>query len=149
MSNNKEKHGQNGDLNALQDELEKRYGADVAQGIVDSIRKAQVNEAAPDFMVVKAANEVMELFRGEAQALLRQLKCCPRTWGNAASNITFLDKRRLEVDFEHVWRLYWVSMKTYYPLYKRAMAEYQGKITGFRRPSDTTGMAGAAKAIAA
>ncbi len=144
MSITTHNHDQSGDLDALQSELEKRYGAAVAQGIADQIRKTMANEAAPDFMTVKAVSEALELFRGEAQALLRRLKSQPRTWGNSASNITFFDKRKLEAEFRHIYRLYWVSMKLFYPLYARAMADYQDKITRFGGLSGATTLAIAA-----
>lgn len=144
MSINKANKNQENDLKILQEELERRYGPAVAQGIVDQIKKITDSGKTPDFMAVKACSEMLELFRGEAQALLGRLKARPRTWENAASNVTFLDKRKLEADFRHIYRLYWVSMKLFYPLYDRAMAGYQGKIAGFGKPSETTNLAVAA-----
>ncbi len=108
---------------ALFDELEARYGSAVAQGIIDQIREVEAPDqsGAPDYMAVKATSEMLELFRGEAQALLKRLKMQPQTWGEPESNITSLEKRKLEKEFKRYYRLYWTSMKLFYPLYEQAM----------------------------
>lgn len=122
MSKTNSKNHEN-DHQALFDELEKRYGCAMAQGIVDEIKKTEDsdNAGAPDYMLVKACSEMLELFRGEAQTLISQMKMRPRVWSNTETNVTYLDQRRLEKEFKRIFRLYWVSMKLFYPMYDDAM----------------------------
>ena len=55
-----------------------------------------------------------------------------------------MGKRKLEAEFRHIYRLYWVSMKLFYPLYNRAMADHRTKIATYGRLSETSSMAMAA-----
>ncbi len=71
---------------------------------------------------------MLELFRGEAQGVLAQLKHGKAKRQGNGAKISFLEKRKLEAEFRRVYRLYWVSMKLFYPSYDQAMAAYQKKI---------------------
>ena len=82
MSNTKVKKNKENDLKILQDELEKALRPCCGPGYRRSNQKSPMAvRLHPTIMVVKAVSEVLELFRGEAQALLRQLKMRPCTWG--------------------------------------------------------------------
>ncbi len=134
----------NDGLQELHAELERRFGPDTAKDIVVQIKLAKSSTKTPDYLTVKACSEVLELFRGEAKAVLRQLKNQPRQWGVDETNISYLGQRRLELEFRRVYRLYWTSMKQYYSLHQRAMADYRHKISSFRRSSTSEGLAQAA-----
>ena len=121
------KNSQN-DMQALFEELEARFGTKKAQEIIDQAKMARSGQSKPGYMIVKTYSEMLEMFRGEAQGLLVQLKDGKEKWSGEGSKISFLDKRKLESEFRRVYRLYWVSMKLFYPSYDRAMAAYQKKI---------------------
>ena len=116
------------DMQALFKELEIRFGSKKAQEIIDQAKMARSGQSKPGYMIVKTYSEMLEMFRGEAQGLLVQLKDGKEKWSGEGSKISFLDKRKLESEFRRVYRLYWVSMKLFYPSYEQAMAAYQKKI---------------------
>ena len=142
MSKTTEENHQS-DNEALFEELSIRYGCAMAQQIIDEINLAKSNTDEPDYMPVKACSELLELFRGEAQELLAQLKAGRDKWGAKGAKISFIEKRKLEADFRHIYRLYWVSMKLFYPLYNEALAFYDRKLNApFKSaPSTKTSMA--------
>ncbi len=119
---------QQSDNQALFEELSIRYGCAMAQQIIDEINLAKTNTNEPDYMPVKACSELLELFRGESQELLAQLKAGRGKWDAKGAKISFLEKRKLEADFRRVYRLYWISMKLFYPLHGDAMAFYAKKL---------------------
>ncbi len=116
------------DMQALFEELEARFGTKKAQEIIDQAKMARSGQSKPGYMIVKTYSEMLELFRGEALELLTELKHGKEKWSGEGSKISFLDKRKLESEFRRVYRLYWVSMKLFYPSYDQAMAAYQKKI---------------------
>ena len=116
------------DMQALFAELEARFGTKKAQEIIDQAQMARSSQSKPGYMIVKTYSEMLELFRGEAQSILTQLKDGKEKWSGEGSKISFLEKRKLEAEFRRVYRLYWVSMKLFYPSYEQAMAAYQKKI---------------------
>lgn len=144
MKYSNQKGASNG-FQALFNELETRFGTKTAHDIVNAIYQAAENSKTPDFMAVKACSEAVELFRGEAQEVLQRLKTGRGRWIEDNSNISSLEKRKLEMEFKRIYRLYWVSMKLFYPLYNRALSGYRAKgVFSYPRPSETTGMAKAA-----
>ncbi len=137
MSKTTEENHQS-DNEALFEELSIRYGCAMAQQIIDEINLAKENTDEPDYMPVKASSEMLEMFRGEAKAILAQLKAGRDKWRGNGSKISFIEKRKLEAEFRHIYRLYWVSMKQFYPLYDDAMAFYRKKYNArFNRPLST------------
>lgn len=64
------------DYQTLFEELEIRYGAGLAQEIVEQVKIADNMDQnhKPDFMPVKALSETLELFRAEARISLRELR---------------------------------------------------------------------------
>lgn len=107
------------DHEVLFEELEKRYGAAVAQGIIDQIKRVEGGEQVTDYMVVKAFSETMNLFRGEAQGLLHEIRGLRER--RDGTNLRYMEERRLETEFKRIFRLYWISMKLFYPLYGAAL----------------------------
>jgi len=129
------------DMQALFEELEARFGTKKAQEIIDQAKMVRSSQTKPGYMIVKTYSEMLELFRGEAQGILAQLKNGKEKWSGEGSKISFLDKRKLEAEFRRVYRLYWVSMKLFYPSYDQAMAAYQKKINApFSRAPLSTDM---------
>lgn len=127
MRTNTIKNNQN-DMEALFKELQTRFGTELAQEIIDQANMVRSGQSKPGYMIVKTYSEILELFRGEAQSVLAQLKHGKAKWQGNGAKISFLEKRKLEAEFRHIYRLYWVSMKLFYPLYDQAMASYQKKI---------------------
>ncbi len=121
------KNSQN-DMQALFKELEARFGTKKAQEIIDQAKMARSGHKKPGYMIVKTYSEMLEMFRGEAQGILAKLKQGKVKWQENGAKISFLEKRKLEAEFRRVYRLYWVSMKLFYPSYDQAMAAYQKKI---------------------
>jgi len=113
------------ELEALYEELERRYGPAMAQEIIDQINKANSSAPALDYMAVKALSEATELFRAEAQDLIKSLKAQKRASNKAASNILDLEQKRLEERFNKIFRLYWISMKSFYKMYDQALRAFE------------------------
>ncbi len=120
MSNTINKDQNQGYL-ALYEELEVRYGAAMAQEIVDQIKKVEDKDYQPDYMPVKAASEVLELFRQETKYSLAQLKAARAAQNNLAEDIINLDVQRLLKDFERNLACYWQIQHSFYELYNRAL----------------------------
>lgn len=118
MSNNITKSQEQGYL-ALYEELEVRYGAPMAQQIVDQIKKADEQDNKPDYMPVKAVSEALELFRGETRQIVKKLKEAKSN--NLPSDIANLEEKRLQNELEHIFNCYWLSQQAFYKLYDKAM----------------------------
>lgn len=102
---------------ALMAELKKRYGEAVVQEIMGQIERATAETTVPDYMPFKASTEMLELFRGEAQALSKELKMMRQS--RKEGKIAYICERTLEIEFNRVFRLYWTSMKLHYALYHK------------------------------
>lgn len=123
---------QQSDDEALFEGLVQRYGCGVAQEIIDQIKKAKSSSDAPDYMVVKAVIDMVELFRGEAQAKAKELRKSRRNLPKRISNVPNLEQCRLEKEFRHIYRLWWATMKLSYPFHRKAMQEAQKPRYGYR-----------------
>ena len=106
---------------ALYEELEVRYGAAMAQEIVDQIKKVEDKDYQPDYMPVKAVSEALELFRQETRRSLTQLKAARATQKDVAEDVINLDAQRLLKDFERNLACYWQIQHSFYELYDRAL----------------------------
>ncbi len=104
---------------ALYEELEVRYGAAVAQEIVDQIKKADEQDNKPEFMAVKAVSETLEMFRKETREIRKKLKKVRSD--NIPEDIAHLDEKRLENDLSRLFECYWLSQQAFYKLYHRAI----------------------------
>ncbi len=118
MSNNIKKD-QEMNEQALYEQLEIRYGAALAQEIVDQIKKTDDQDNKPEFMAVKALSEVLELFRGEAQEIVKKLR-------NERSkvfptNITNLEEKRLQSELANIFNCYWLAQHGFYSAYHKAL----------------------------
>lgn len=102
---------------ALYEELETRYGAPIAQEIVDQIKKADDQSHNPDFMAVKAVSEALELFRGETRAIVKKLKEMKADH----NNLTDLNKARLQKRLQTLFACYWLTQQGFYRLYNKAI----------------------------
>jgi len=113
------KNDQEMSLQVLYEELETRYGAGLAQAIIDQIKKADDQNTKPDFMAVKAVSEALELFRGETREIVRKLKNLEIS--NLSADIANLEEKRLQNNLERLFDCYWVTQQAFYTLYKRAL----------------------------
>lgn len=114
------------------------YGGKHAADIMEKIKETAASQQIPDFMPVKACSEMLELFRGEAQEIANAIRNHRSAWTEDDTKVACLEKRKLEADFRHIYRLYWVSMKLFYPLYDRAMTGYRSKIPAYGNPTETS-----------
>lgn len=113
------------DYQVLQDELEQRYGPALAQDIVDQLRKTEEPNFIPGYVAVKAASEVLELFRGEARCALRKLKKHKKMKpANDDGTLVDLGTARLRNEFERLFDLYFLSQRGFYRIYQKAMSAY-------------------------
>lgn len=119
---------ENRNVVALKRELSRRYGGLVAAQIIDAIRKARSGDRVPDCLVIKACGDMLDVFRRDTRKLLRQLRVEHKNSQHPDGDVDDLNVRRLEREFRHIYRLYWISMKLFYPAYRRAMDSYRGKI---------------------
>lgn len=115
---------ENSDLQKLQQELEQKYGPAVAQDIADRLRKSGHGAKAPDYMDVKAMSELQEKFRAQAMMAVWRLK----EWRNAQTkkaldrNLIVLEGAFLRRQCEDAVKLYRHAHKTYFRMYREAMA---------------------------
>jgi len=110
----------------LQDELEQRYGPAFAQDLIDQIKKVDTQDNFyPDYMPVKAASEVLETFRDDAQDALTHLQTQKALDAKAANDSSAFHMQRMQADFKRLWMLYMLAQKGYYHLFHRAMEQYQ------------------------
>ena len=114
---------ENFDLERLQAHLEKQYGPAVAQEIVDRIGKIGPISKTPDYMDVKAMSEMQERFRAQAMMAVWRL----REWRKTQTKTSFENLIQLEGAFlqrqcEDAIKLYRQANKTYFAMYREAMA---------------------------
>jgi len=131
------------DYQDLQDELEERYGPDLAQQIVDEIRKVERSDFEPNYTGAKAVSEALELFRGETREVLRRLqkhRSAVESGGIhrlAGANVADLETERLRIEFEKLFNLYFQAQKGYYDLFWRSMFYYGMKVPPLKRYKKT------------
>ena len=116
---NTDKKNQEMSQQALYEQLEVRYGAGLAQEIIDQIKKTEDQDNKPEFMAVKAISEVLELFRSEAQDIVKKLKI-ERSKAFSA-NIATLEAKRLQNDLESIFECYWLVQHGFYKSYNKAL----------------------------
>ena len=121
---------------ALYRELRTRFGKAQARVIIEGIARAVCCEGKPDILAVKAAADMLALFRTEARHLIKRLREGHKSWPETDPKIAYLEKRRLETEFRRIYRLYWISMKLFYPLLHRALAVYPVPSRFPRRKTD-------------
>ena len=115
---------ENSDLQKLQDDLEKQYGPAVAQDIVDRLKKNGNVAKTPDYMDVKAMSEIQERFRAQAMMAVWRLK----EWRRAQhknifqKNLVQLEGVFLQRQCEDAIRLYRQANKSYFAMYREALA---------------------------
>ena len=125
---------QNSNAETLQEQLERQYGPAVAQDIMDRLYKdqpaAKVAKPAPDYMDVKAMSEIAERQRAQAMMDIWTL----REWrkANDASrpshkNLISLEGVCLERKCAEAIKAYRHSHKTYFEMYREALAAITGK----------------------
>lgn len=116
---NTDKKNQEMSQQALYEQLEVRYGAGLAQEIVDQIKKTEDQDNKPEFMAVKALSEVLEAFRAEAREIVKKLKI-ERSKGYSA-DIANLDAKRLQNDLNNIFECYWLVQHGFYKSYNKAL----------------------------
>lgn len=121
MTTKTKKQKREPDYQVLQEELELRYGPGIAQGIIDEIRKAENPDHVPGYMPVKAASEVLELFRNETRDALKSLKGKKYNPDNKEEGVVDFREMVLRQDFEKKLRLYLIAQHGFYHLYNKAM----------------------------
>jgi len=120
------------DLKKLQEELELQYGPAAAQGIVDQISRTRKPAAAPDYMDVKAMSELQERFRAQAMMAIWRLK----EWRKAQTrkifqtNLIVLEGAYLRRQCEDAIKLYRLANKSYFAMYREAMAAFSVRPSG-------------------
>ena len=104
---------------ALYEELEVRYGAALAQEIVDQIKKADEQDNQPEFMAVKAISEALEVFRADTKEIVKKLRNEQNK--GFSGDIANLDAKRLQNDLNRLLECYWLSQQAFYKMYRKAM----------------------------
>lgn len=104
---------------ALYEELAVRYGAGLAQEIVDQIKKAEDQDNKPEYMAVKALSEVLETFRADAKAKSKSLKTARSK--KLPKGIASLEQKRLKNDLNNIFTCYWLVQHGFYKSYNKAL----------------------------
>ena len=117
---------ENLDVQRLQEELEKQYGPAVAQDIIDRIIKNGNTAKAPDYMDVKAMSELQERFRAQAMMAVWRLREWRKTQTKPAfpQNLIQLEGVFLQRQCEDAIALYRMANKSYFAIYREAMAAF-------------------------
>lgn len=105
----------------LYQDLKQRFGEKKAQEIIEAIEHATACSEAPSYMLVKACSEMLELFRGEAQEAVKDLRAFRETANHLPSDVHSLEEKRLEQNVRRIIRRYWISMKLFYGFYTEAL----------------------------
>ncbi len=126
------------DLDRLQAELETRYGTAAAQGIMDrlsphkNMMTSHTGGKAPEYMDVKAMSELSERFRAHAMTAVWRLK----SWRSAQTpssafqkNLVQLEGAMLKRQCQEAFKLYRLSNKTYFSMYREAMEAFSKPAT--------------------
>lgn len=114
-------------VQALQEELERKYGPAVAQDIADHIRTTgPVKTKTPDYMDIKAMSELAERFRAQAMMSVWRLKDWRRKERNreAHANLIRLEGAFLQRQCEDAITLYRQANKSYFSMYNEAMSAF-------------------------
>lgn len=113
------KKDQEASLQALYEQLEVRYGAGLAQEIVDQIKKTEDQDNKPEFMAVKALSEVLEVFRADAQEIIKKLKI--ERSKPLPTEIANLEAKRLQNNLNDIFKSYWLVQHSFYQSYNKAL----------------------------
>jgi hypothetical protein len=122
---------ENLDVSKLHEELEKQYGPAVAQDIIDRIRKNGPMAKTPDYMDVKAMSELAERFRAQAMMAVWRLKAWRKGQDKPAfqANLIQLEGAFLQRQCEDAIKLYRQAHKTYFAMYREALASFTTGMT--------------------
>ena len=118
MSNTVKKN-QEISLQALYEELELRYGPAMAQEIIDQVKKTEDQDNKPEYMAVKALSEAVEIFRVDAQGIVKKLKNIKSN--DLPDDIANLEEKRLQNELKRIFSCYWIAQHSFYTSYKRAI----------------------------
>ena len=119
MSNTVKKN-QETSLQALYEELELRYGPAMAQEIIDQVKKTEDQDNKPEYMAVKALSEAVEIFRADAQEIVKKLRNIKSD--ELPADIASLEEKRLQDELKRIFNCYWIAQHSFYTLYKRAIS---------------------------
>ncbi len=125
---------QNSDIQKLQNDLERQYGPGVAQEIIDRIQEKGPLAKAPEYMDVKAMSELAERFRAQAMMAVWRLREWRKTQAKPSfqQNLIQLEGVFLERQCSEAITLYRLANKTFFSMYREAMASFGGaKPCGF------------------
>lgn len=118
---------ENLDVSKLQEDLESQYGPAVAQDIIDRIKKTGNVARTPDYMDVKAMSELQERFRAQAMMAVWKL----REWRKGQKKKFLFQKNLIDLEGVFLQRqcedavaLYRMANKTYFAMYRAAMASF-------------------------
>jgi ribosomal protein S17E len=103
-------------LNTLFHELEAICGDRQAQQIIDTVRKANSDEASADVMPLCALGETLQFVRNEVKASLKAVKK-----NRFEGNIVDLDSERNKQRLEQMMPVYWMVMHAFYSHYNKFM----------------------------
>lgn len=117
---------QNSDIQKLQNDLERQYGPGVAQEIIDRIQEKGPVTKAPDYMDVKAMSELAERFRAQAMMAVWRLREWRKTQAKPSfqQNLIQLEGVFLERQCSEAITLYRLANKTFFSMYREAMASF-------------------------
>ena len=139
---NTDKRKQEMNEQALYEELEIRYGAGLAQEIVDQIKKTDDKSHKPEYMAVKALSEALEIFRADSQKIIKKLRNIKSN--DLPANIPSLDEKRLQNELKQLLKCYWLVQHSFYTLYERALKICEVPAYKYDRVSEPTEMKSAA-----
>lgn len=113
------------DLQALYEVLEGRYSPDLAQQIVDEIKKAENPVYLPDYVAVKSISEAVEVIRPKTLKALKSLKQAKLAESDLPDGVESLNLKRAGQGFERLLGAYLLAKGTYRDFYTRIMDDVQ------------------------
>lgn len=88
--------------------IEAGYGFDVAKEIVKRLNETASNNETPDYLLVKACCDMLEMLRAKAQVAAKAYRA-------------ERESCRLRQEVSQAFKLYWLCMKLFYPMYGQAI----------------------------
>lgn len=111
----------------LREDLERRYGPAMAQDILDQLKKADASTGSADYLSIKTLSEGEELYRRDAQEVLKRLKASKRDKAQSHNGVIEFEGAFLLKEFERSFSFYLRFHKGYHVLYRQAIQAYKVK----------------------
>lgn len=114
---------------ALQEDLERRFGPALAQQIMDELKKAENPNkkvaAAVDYIGAKTLSEAAEIYLHDAKTALRRYRYWKDGCGIALKGVVDMEGMFLKKEFKRTFDFYRRFNRGFFIVYRQAMQTYK------------------------